>query len=75
MSLLDNHVWKAMLEKFHKLQRKPKTIREMKVELQLVLEDLPYMYRNPTKRLYKETQNMSGPYWWWTSSTHVVKHC
>ena len=28
-----------MLEKFHKLQRKPKTIKDMKVALQLILED------------------------------------
>ena len=27
MSLLDYHVWRAMLEKFHKLQREPKTMR------------------------------------------------
>ena len=27
------------------------------------------------KRLYKETQNMCGPDWWWTMSTHAVTHC
>ena len=35
------HVWGAMLEKLHKLQRKPKTLRDLKVAFELPLEDLP----------------------------------
>jgi len=30
-----------MLEKYHKLQPKPKTIREWKIALELIWEDLP----------------------------------
>ena len=37
---LDYHVWSAMLEKYRKLQLKPKTIDELKVALQTVWEEL-----------------------------------
>ena len=30
-----------MLEKYHKLQRKPKTIKELKIALELIWDDLP----------------------------------
>ena len=33
---LDYHVWGVMLEKYHKLQPKPKTIDELKVVLQTI---------------------------------------
>ena len=35
------HVRGAMLEKYHNLRPKPKTIRELKVALKLMWEDLP----------------------------------
>lgn len=38
---LDYHVWGAMLEKYHKLQPKPKTIAELKVALQSIWDHLP----------------------------------
>src|SRR6218665_3209082 len=38
---LDYHVWGAMLEAYHKLQPKSKTIPEMKIALQQVWTDLP----------------------------------
>jgi hypothetical protein len=38
---MDYHVWGAMLEKFHNLRPKPKTITELKAALQLIWEDLP----------------------------------
>src|SRR6218665_1816472 len=38
---LDYHVWGAMLEAFHKLQPKPKTIPQMKVALQQIWTNLP----------------------------------
>ena len=56
LNLLDYHVWGAMLEKYHNLRPKPKTIRELKVALELVWEDLPQepinkAIKNFTKRL------------------------
>lgn len=38
---LDYHVWGAMLERYHKLQPKPKTIAELKAALQLIWDDMP----------------------------------
>ena len=38
---LDYHVWGAMLESYHKLQPKPKTVRELKDALQLIWSALP----------------------------------
>ena len=38
---LDYHVWGAMLEKYHKLQPKPKTIDALKVVLQTIWRELP----------------------------------
>ena len=38
---LDYHVWGAMLETYHKLQAKPKTIAELKEALQLIWDNLP----------------------------------
>ena len=38
---MDNHVRVAMLEKYHNLRSKPKTIRELKIALELIWEDLP----------------------------------
>jgi hypothetical protein len=47
---LDYHVWGAMLEKYHKLQPKPKTIRELKIALELIWDDLP---QEPIKKAIK----------------------
>jgi len=49
-------VWDAMLKKYHKLQRKPKTTDELKVVLETIWEDLPQEHINKalanfTKRL------------------------
>ena len=38
---LDYHVWGAMLEAYHKLQAKPKTIVELKEALQLIWDNMP----------------------------------
>jgi len=38
---LDYHVWGAMLQAFHKLHPKPKTITELKNTLQQIWDDLP----------------------------------
>jgi len=43
---LDCHVWGAMLEKYHKLQSKPKTTDELKVALQTIWEELPQEHVN-----------------------------
>ena len=50
------HVGEAKLEKYHNLRPKPKTIRELKVALKLMWEDLPLepinkVNKNFTKRL------------------------
>jgi len=37
---LDYHVWCVMLQAFHKLQSKPKTIPELKGALQQICDDL-----------------------------------
>jgi hypothetical protein len=61
---LDYHVWGAMLEEYHKLQPKPKTIAELKDVLQLIWNNLPQepinkAIKNFTKRL-KACANASG---------------
>src|SRR6218665_1161439 len=38
---LDYHVCGAMLERYHKLQPKPKMIAELKAALQLIWDDMP----------------------------------
>ena len=38
---LDYHVWEAMMERYHKLQPKLKTIAELKAALQLMWNDMP----------------------------------
>jgi len=43
---MDYHVWGAMLEKYHKLHLKPKTIDELKVAVQTVCEELPQEHIN-----------------------------
>lgn len=53
---LDYHVWGAMLEAYHKLQPKPKTIAELKEAVQVIWNNLPQgpidkAVKNFTKRL------------------------
>ena len=43
---LDYHVWGTMLEKYHKLQPKPKMTDELKVALQTIWEELPQEHIN-----------------------------
>jgi len=38
---LDYHVWGAMLERYHKVQPKPKMVAELKAALQLIWDDIP----------------------------------
>jgi len=38
---VDYHVWGAMLEAYHKLKTKPKTIAELKEALQVIWGNLP----------------------------------
>ena len=38
---LDHHVWSAMLEQYHNILPKSKTIREFKLALEQIWEDLP----------------------------------
>jgi len=40
--VLDYHVWGAMLQAFHKVHSKPKTIPELKGALQQIWDDLPH---------------------------------
>jgi len=59
------HVRGAMLEKYHNLRPKPKTIRELKVALMLMWEDLPLEPMNKViKTLQKDSEHVW--YWWWT---------
>jgi len=46
MNPLDCHVWRAMLEKYHKLQPKPKMTDELRVALQTTWEELPQEHVN-----------------------------
>ena len=62
---LDYHVWGAMLERYHKLQPKPKTIAELKAALQSIWDDMPQApinkaIKNFTKRLKACVQANGG---------------
>ena len=50
---LHYHVWSAMLEKYHKLQPKPKTTDELKVALQTIWEELPQEHINKAMANFK----------------------
>src|ERR1043165_9451777 len=53
------HVRGAMLEKYHKLRPKSKTIRELKVALKLMWEDLPLEPMNKDiKTLQKDSEHV-----------------
>jgi len=43
---LDYYVWGAKLEKYHKLQPKPRTTDELKADLQTIWEELPQEHVN-----------------------------
>ena len=56
---MDNHVREAMLEKYHNLRPKPKTMRELKVALKLMWEDLPLERINKDiKTLQKDSEHV-----------------
>jgi len=56
---MDNHVRGAMLEKYHNLRPKPKTMRELKVALKLMWEDLPLEPINKDiKTLQKDSEHV-----------------
>ena len=38
---MDYHVWGAMLEAYHKLKTKPKTIAELEEAFQVIWDNLP----------------------------------
>ena len=51
---LDYDEWGAMQEKYHNLRPKPKTIRELKVALKLIWQDLPLEPINKTIKNFTE---------------------
>ena len=60
------------MEKYHTLQQNPKMIRELKIALELILEDVLKERINMVITGQKKTQNMCGTYWWWTRLSHDV---
>jgi len=69
LSHLDYHVWGAMLEKYYKLQPKPKATDELKVTLQTTWEVLPQEHVNKvltncTKCLTATAYMVVGCRWW-----------
>ena len=55
---LDYHVWGAMLESYHKLKPKPKTIPELKTALQQIWADLPQTPINKAVKDFRKRLNM-----------------
>ena len=51
---LDYHVWGAVMERYHKLQPKPKIIAELKAALQLIWNDMP---QEPISKASMTSQN------------------
>jgi len=54
---LDYHVWGAMLQAFHKLHPKPKTIPELKSALQQIWDDLPQTTINKAVNDFRKRLN------------------
>jgi len=54
---LDYHVWGAMLQAFHKLHPKPKTIPELKSALQQTWDDLPQTTTNEAVNDFRKRLN------------------
>ena len=46
LNTLDCHNWDAVLEKYYKLHKKPKTTDEFKVTLQTIWDELPQEHVN-----------------------------
>jgi len=51
---MDYHVWGVMLEAYRKLKTKPKTIAELKKELQVIWVNLPL---GPIAKAVKDLSN------------------
>src|SRR6218665_881008 len=55
----------AMLERYHKLQPKPKTIAELKAALQLIWDDMPQEPINEGRQgLHQTAEGMRAGQWW-----------
>ena len=54
---LDYHVWCVMLQAFHKLQSKPKTIPQLKSALQQICDDLPQTTINKAIDVFRKRLN------------------
>ena len=52
---ITSDVWSAMLEKYHKLQPKPKTTDELKVVLQTIWEELPQEHKSASSSHHQQT--------------------
>ena len=66
---LDCHVWGAMLEAYHNLKTKPKTIAELKSALQVIWDNLPQEPIDKAVRLLKATEGLCCL---WTLRTFTV---
>ena len=55
---LEYHVWCVMLQAFHKLQSKPKTIPELKSALQQIYDDLPQTTINKAIDVFRKRLNV-----------------
>jgi len=69
---LDYHVWGAMLQAFHKLHPKPKTIPELKSALQQIWDDLPQTTINKAVNDFRKRLNKMRFGRWWTFWAHDV---
>ena len=56
----------AMLERYHKLQPKPKTFAELKAALQLIWDDMPQElpHRQDHQGLHQMPEGMRAGQWW-----------
>ena len=68
---LDYHVWVTMLEKYRKLQLKPRTIDELKVALQTVWEELPQEHEGGGK--FHQALNCLHVCQWWSLRASAVR--
>jgi len=64
-----------MLDKYHKLQPKPKTIDELKVALQTIWEELQQEHTNKVvENFTKCLTARSGSQWWSLRASEVKVH-
>ena len=78
---LDYHVWGAMLQAFHKLQSKPKTIPELKSALQQIWDDLLQTTINKAINDFHKRLNVCvsadgghSEHMMWTRWSHLIWH-